>query len=728
MDRSQSCGSGSNVGIPKIMGNIRLTEPIDVDSSEDAAGEEAPQKVTHVMLHPDMYPGGTFAISRTGSEVGCWIRPGDVLLFDVVKKVIDGSCRAVPTKFVREATILEKGEATAADDTDTDESKPNANTAPTTPASTATTKPAIRLIEPSLLCGRTMGIIRSVHDNYGFIHLAERNVDTYFPLFEVFPPDMQMDLARNDANSQHNALLVAKGMEDFEKSIRNKGGRINIEVGMEVAFDVSLQTISGAPAGRDRDRGGGRYKQPPQEKESLRARRIQILPRGSVQETISVVSGVKAKVIKEDPKGQPFVGTLELEESLKMDANESQRHRHPLVAQLLDNIASGKYGKQEEEEGVVMEDVLADRDAQLVISMVNSREEEDLQWRYVTNDQHPEQRKLCISRKKKDSDKGENDDGSKPVTIASASSMESAEATGDEATSANEGEAAGTASIDETASTAASDSGPTEQKHHDHKKKSKKTKAVRTLRFDKYSFPDMSIGPIRTGDVISCDIVQNRRSGAMLVENIAVIERNKEAAVVSEAEEDGKVKKKGGPGKGFVTEVVLSRKFGFITAVDDHGAKIGEHLFFHFKDVAESEDVAHDGSATAPQSSLAGRSKKGRNDAAAAAIRKGDEVKFEISGPGKNGKLTATNISLLPRGTLKTIPTNNKEADKVCTGYILMEPSHTSLANTPSHVVMAPSGPASAGRSQLKEEGGRFRKCQGTKRCRRRYTSQKGIC
>lgn len=63
-------------------------------------------------------------------------------------------------------------------------------------------------------------------------------------------------------------------------------------------------------------------------------------------------------------------------------------------------------------------------------------------------------------------------------------------------------------------------------------------------------------------------------------------------------------------------------------------------------------------------------------------IRKGDEVKFDITVSAKNGKRIAHNITVVPHGTLN-LP--SKADRNACRGYVLMEPSHTSLANTPSH-------------------------------------------
>jgi hypothetical protein len=43
------------------MGKIRLDVPVKVEGKD---GE-----VTEVILHPDFYPGGTYAMNRVGSEI-----------------------------------------------------------------------------------------------------------------------------------------------------------------------------------------------------------------------------------------------------------------------------------------------------------------------------------------------------------------------------------------------------------------------------------------------------------------------------------------------------------------------------------------------------------------------------------------------------------------------------------------------------------------------------------
>ncbi len=613
--------SGGSTAVSAVMGKISLDTPL-----VDTKGNQ----VTEVTLCPDLYPCGTFAISRTGGDVGIWIRPGDTLLFDVIQTIADGTYRAMPTKYTQCLSLRSAETSTANNE--------------------MSSKAMIRLIKPSL-CGRAEGVIRSIRDNYGFIHSAERNVDVYFPLFEVLPNEIHKDLVENNPSIYHGNDPVV-----------SKAGRTHVEVGMEVSFDLSLQILTNTGSGGRG--GGGRSRQNnfgAQEKESLRGRRLQILPKGTVQEKILVASQVKATVSKVDLK-QPFVGTIELEDALTI---QSTTLRHPLATKLLDTISEGSYGDE-----VTFHDVLSEKDLQVVTSMVKNRD--DLEWLYVPvsgeNANDPHNRKLRIVRKVQGEDvtselperkEGEEEDG------VVAEKEENVKGEVDDASTKDE------TSVD--AAIATDDSEKASSKLDSKKKAKRGEKLVNTLRYDKNSFPDMSDGPLGVGDVITCDIFLSRRSGAVLAENIVVLERKERPTIVSDGEGETKP---GAPKdlKGFVTEVVPSRQFGFITAVDEEGLKTGEHVFFHFKSVGSEDD-----------------SKKAmRSDI----VRKGDEVKF-VAGIGKNGKLSATNITILPRGTLKMAAKVDKAT--TCTGYILMEPSHTSLANTPSHIVYKSSGPSAEG-------------------------------
>ena len=588
-------GRSGGGGRKNVMGKIRLETPVKAGCSDD--------QITDVILQPDLYPGGTYAMNRVGSEMGSWIRPGDVLLFDVIQTISDGKINAVPTKHTQIASL--RSEGFTPDDS---------------------TKPAIRLVELALM-GRSEGVVRSIRDDYAFIHCAERNVDAYMKLYEIFPNELYSDLIQNNPDLSE------------DDSLAQERGRIRLEVGMEVSFDLSLQMINNNSGGRG---GRGNMRSPP-EKESLRARRVQILPKGSVNEKLPVATAVKATVIKED-KRQQFVGTVDLEEPITV---QTSSQRYPYISKLLDYISAGRYGSE-----VAFNEIMSEKDLQPVISMVNGRD--GLEYKYVPLDgesaEDSQHRKLCIIRRDVDEVKSE----SLPVVS-------------DEEGTPNEMEEKTQSSEAKEAEVPAENVPVTDAPSK--KKKSSGERIIKSLRYDRVAFPDLSVGTLGVGDIITCDLYLSRSSGQVHVENIAVIERKERPAPEAELDKKGLT--------GYVTEVVSSRQFGFITGVDESGSKTGDHVFFHFKTVDSPDDLPQDASPT----------KKYVNSDI---IRKGDEVKYDAE-PGKNGKLTATSITILPRGTLK-LP-NKVDKSTACTGYVLLEPSHTSLANTPSHMVVH-SGPA----------------------------------
>jgi len=179
----------------------------------------------------------------------------------------------------------------------------------------------------------------------------------------------------------------------------------------------------------------------------------------------------------------------------------------------------------------------------------------------------------------------------------------------------------------------------------DDKKKQKKSKAnnIRQLYYDKSSLTEdlkMDIPP-GVGDVVSFDIGQSRRTGRFLVHNLKIVERSSSPEVVPENSD--------GSGVGIVREVVPKRKFGFISLLDETATK-REDLFFHLPNDKGSKSAVY---------------------------RRGDEVEFEIF-VEKSGKRVAKNVEVLPKGTIPS-----KAAANACNGFILMEPSHTSLSDTP---------------------------------------------
>ena len=173
--------------------------------------------------------------------------------------------------------------------------------------------------------------------------------------------------------------------------------------------------------------------------------------------------------------------------------------------------------------------------------------------------------------------------------------------------------------------------------------KKKAKKGSKNFRFDKASLVDYLKEDIPPApeDVVCFDIVESRRSGNIWVRNMTITERKNEDGVPAEI-----VASEEGSGKGVIKDVVPKRNFGFVSVLDDTATRT-ELLFFHLP-----------------------------KDRRGGGLRKGDEVKFDIALEGT--KRIATNIKKIPKGTIPS-----KASQNACLGYIIMEPSHTSLSDTP---------------------------------------------
>eukprot|EP00588_Corethron_pennatum_P015092 CAMPEP_0194267282 /NCGR_PEP_ID=MMETSP0169-20130528/1850_1 /TAXON_ID=218684 /ORGANISM="Corethron pennatum, Strain L29A3" /LENGTH=1197 /DNA_ID=CAMNT_0039008101 /DNA_START=304 /DNA_END=3897 /DNA_ORIENTATION=- len=179
------------------------------------------------------------------------------------------------------------------------------------------------------------------------------------------------------------------------------------------------------------------------------------------------------------------------------------------------------------------------------------------------------------------------------------------------------------------------------------------SKPLTSLVFNRNDLLDASLLPCK-GDTVSATIVQSHQNGQ--VHPVAV-------TVTSSSD--------GGQGAGFVADVVPGRQFGFITVLDENGVKrMDQQLFFHFSALSLIE--TDEGTALLPN------------------VKRGDEVKFQYS--MQKGKKVAKDVLVLPAGTLEVAkPEYVKEkGGRPCEGYLLLEPSHTTLAHTPSHLTTAP--------------------------------------
>ena len=457
--------------------------------------------------------------------------------------------------------------------------------------------PSVKLISTTF-AGRAEGVIHAMKDGYGFIQFSERPVDVYFRLYELMPDAMQSDLRKN------------MGLCSTEN-----GAPLKFQVGTEVQFDLSLHEIG------SRNRKGPRIHQ---EKENLKAQRILLLPSGTISDKKIIAEGVKGIVIKENPK-QAFAGQIELEQEFK---SMTLAERHPLVANLISSLLSTVDSKRLK--SIVFHDIQATKEDEVVKKLVEVYGKRSLEISHLPISGDTEKAgRICITRSEF------------PKGCVSADD-EYANKCDDNVK--NDGP-----EVHHTNMTSAKMSG---------KKCAYMYKRIKLVQYDKHCVKDLRPDrPPGLGDVVTCDIIQLRRTGDVCLVNVTVTERNSFKAESFSTS---------GSAIGIVTVFVAARQFGFISVLDDDLTK-REVLYFLIKSVRRSSG---DGVSEA----------RSRSPLRAPSIRKGDEVEFDIS-VGEGGKRCATNVRILSKGTLNIAIKTDKT---VCHGIVLMEPPHTTARNTPN--------------------------------------------
>jgi cold shock CspA family protein len=534
-----------------------------LDALPDKENEGEERLVEECFLSANDSPGGSFAF-RGGSSLGMWVQEGDILLFDLVKDFVDGSCHAKPTRYLtpnpKPLELLMGG--TEYPDVKLSNEKDE----------------AVRLIDLALPM-RAEGVVNAVRESYGFLHYAERPVDVHFKLFQVIPGAIQTDLRRN------------MGYPDPEKPLP-------LQVGTEVSCDLSVHgTIHAGPPNSSAG-GRGRGRQAASDRENLKAQRILFLPKGSIKTTHTLATGVEALIAKEETK-QSYSGMIELESPVQP---MTLAERHPFVARAID-----AYVESSQTTPLVFHDVQTQKEDDIIFEMIESRAKGKLTWSYVPQPGETEHEGRLVLKK-----------------VEAGAPMESS-------LHDSEGKS--------------EDSGGDAAKPKKTPKKKQKDKSTKTIHFDKgcLSADLKNDAPPGVGDKVRFDIVQSRRTGVIVVANMTMVERH--IPEYTESSEEG---------IGVVTEVVPRRKFGFLSLQDENASK-RELIFFHLSSVVSESTDRRDG----------------------LPVRKGDEVKFKI-GTEKNGKRVALNITLLPKGSVPS-----KEDKNAARGIVLLEPSHTSLKNTP---------------------------------------------
>ena len=631
-----------------VVGSVSLKNPIVLENDEE---------VDEVSLYVEDCPGGTFALTRDGSQTGVWVRVGDLLLFDIIKDVTRDEYRLVPTSYYLPKKVK---------DEENDEEKDGAEEEEEIPARDDTAPKTVKLLSPSLT-GRCEGVVSALKDNFGFINCAERNVDAYFRLYEILPDGIQQS---------HRTYAKLSSGSPFKNMPQE------VTVGTEVSFDLSFML---APRQNNRKKDA--------EKENLIAHRICVLPKGTltVQKTLAI--GVKATVSQEHNDGSGFV---QLDEPVR---GMSLPERHPLIESFLNTFM------QSTDEDIVFPKLMAPADCQMYINMAIMKNLEtsfvkEVDGNNMIIDTLPEMAvqnggRLRISKPglssvlelypltpvRPSSQDGDNAIIPSPgmteeiplndIHIGPPSKI-------DEMNSIMDGLSLGgdTSVASSRRSGMSSFDGTSMSSRRSRKSKRKKVKPVRVIRYEKLDVV-VDGGPyLALGDIVTCDVVQFRRTGAYSAINVKCVERKLVTRGVSlDGENAGKEAAENvapvisGSGTGRVMEIVPGRNFGFISFQETPSSQ-RELLFFHTSSVTGS---VLEEEQTKIINKLGGRSRKrGKLKAAVSSdsfkeVHKGDEVRFDV-GENDKGKRVALNIY---------VTTKSKEHQKAtpCEGFVLIEPN-----------------------------------------------------
>mmetsp|Transcript_4412 Transcript_4412/g.10674 ORF Transcript_4412/g.10674 Transcript_4412/m.10674 type:complete len:1332 (-) Transcript_4412:111-4106(-) len=391
--------------------------------------------------------------------------------------------------------------------------------------------------------------------------------------------------------------------EELQRDIRKCMGfdqKVALAAEAAVQFDICAHGNITTTTQRGRRRGAQHAR------ENIRGQRIVLLPKSTVALEKVLATDCKG-VIKSINPQQLYTGSIDLDDNnikpMSMD------ERHPIVAEMITSFleeSSLPNGRKT----LVFRDTLGMNDDDVVTEMANLKGGTALECTHIpVPGIAPHPGRICIRRIESEDD--------------------------------NKAEQAEAESEKDLPKSAASTKGKK-------KVKQQNIRPLKNIRFEKGCLDEefKKDVPPSPGDIIVCDIVQNRRNGKIIVKNLKITERKfgeGNPAVLTETESSG---------LGVVKDVVLRRNFGFIAVFDENNTR-NEILFFHLP-----------------------KDKR---------FVKGNEVKFDIAMEGT--KRVAINVESVRNGTIPSVASKN-----ACLGYILMEPSHTTLKNTPARKTAKGSG------------------------------------
>jgi cold shock CspA family protein len=443
------------------MGKVALSKSIAFHPVEN---EDSSIEVLEVALRSEDCPGGILSLNRDGSKVGLWIREGDLISFDVVRDVVDGTCFVTPTK--SSARKVEENQVE---------------------------KLQVRLLSPSL-AGRAEGVVTAIKDNFGFIQLADRAADIYFRLNDVFPDEIHEDLGAYSYDSK----------DQLEET---KYESPKLTIGSHVTFDLSLQEPQG-PSNDSRNRNT-RYRS---DKDQMRAQRLAILSEPTILLTKAIGTNVKGKVTKIHSMNG-FSGLIELDDSVK---GMTPEERHPIIAKLIETLASSDVGNS-----IKFHDVQSERELRTIQNFIDDNDTLDLS---MVPSSEGERHSGLISIQKVDICSRSRDLIKNEAVDTEDAPQSPEKGVGRELESITDSREKSLTS--EVVSESSEKEGDEEGMKSSGKRKRRKQRAVRMMKFDKQSLSsDLLKQPLGVGDIVSCDIMFIRRTNAFSVSNIQVMER-----------------------------------------------------------------------------------------------------------------------------------------------------------------------------------------------------------
>lgn len=450
-------------------GKIKLCKPIHIVADAEEEDSEAIE-ISHVSL----YSAECRDLMKDDPKPEVWFRVGDTLLFDVVRSIVDGDCRAVPT------TRSAPGHSAESE------------------SGNENGKARIKLLAPSLP-GRAEGTVASIRDNFGFVQLAHRNIDVYFRLNEIFPNSIQQDFI--DTVPALNSNLV---------------------VGSEVSFDLSLLPTKSRQGRNSRNSRRG------EEKEQLRAQRLVVLPAGSIK-LVKVEEEITGAVMQMN-RYNAFAGQIRLTKKIK---GMCQEERYPLVTKMIRRFLSDHH-----EDMIHFQDVLSEAENDIILDALQGKSSLDVRFTpvsdfighrgrisiYKVEQEHPAEN---VSLEQKEDPVG--DDATLNESILEvdedAPVVQDADNTNEVQISVDDAER------DKGGNKTAVDAAPKSAK----KCPKKKAKALKAITFDRQSLSKEYVAdPPMNGDEVTLTATFHRSTGTFIASNMTLVKRH--AVVVEKTE------------------------------------------------------------------------------------------------------------------------------------------------------------------------------------------------